>query len=532
MLRRWLSAELFVFIAIWLALSALLRERAFYDPGSLWHVVVGELILTQGMPQTDPFSYTFAGQRWVPQQWGAEVLMALLHRLGGLDLLFLVFTTSLAALYTWIFHRALRAGMTPLLAFLFVVACLFVGAFHYYVRPHMVTIAGMAWTMAVLVDGETGRLPRWRLYSLPLLYALWTNLHGGVLGGLFTLGLTIAGWSGLFLLGRRFPSLRESTPLQGWSDAFRWGTVLFACSLAPLINPHGLEMFRIWQSLVGSSVLPRVVGEHKPLDLSQPFSWPTLGLAVAYLLLLLSAVPRCRVSWLVPLLWLTLSFQSIRQAPLFAITGAIVWSAVWPHSRAFYFLLRHGDGSLARLPTTSRRCPTLAAMPMAAFAVALILQLARVHLPLIGAGWVRLSPEVTPIELKDQLQRYAASVPPGTPIFNDANFGGFLIYFTPTLKIFMDDRCELYGDAWIEHYADTLGLPPEQLGPVFEAWQHQYGFTHALIAAADPPSSLERYLLSRPDRWQPVARARAAVLFALRQDVPSCPPSPWAAQGP
>ncbi|MCS7272291.1 MAG: hypothetical protein NZ703_14505, partial [Gemmataceae bacterium] len=67
-----------VFLILWISLLALMPERAFYDPGSLWHVVVGEIILTQGMPQSDPFSYTCAGQRWVPQQWGAEVLMALL----------------------------------------------------------------------------------------------------------------------------------------------------------------------------------------------------------------------------------------------------------------------------------------------------------------------------------------------------------------------------------------------------------------------------------------------------------------------
>ena len=49
-------------------------------------------------------------------------------------------------------------------------------------------------------------------------------------------------------------------------------------------------------------------------------------------------------------------------------------------------------------------------------------------------------------------------------IFNDANLGGYLIYHAPKAKIFMDDRCELYGDDWIKHYSDTLGLPPEELG--------------------------------------------------------------------
>lgn len=516
MLRRWFTAELLVFVTLWLSLSALLRERAFYDPGSLWHIVVGEHILRHGIPQSDPFTFTFADHHWVPQQWGAELLMALLHRVGQLDFLFLVFTTGLAALYTWLFHRALHYGFTPLLAFPVIVACLFVGAFHYYVRPHMITLAGMAWTMALLVDAEDGQLPMWRLYSLPPLYALWTNLHGGVLGGLFTLGLALGVWATLFLLARWWPVLQDMTPWRRWSDLGRWFAVVLACALAPLLNPHGWEMFRIWQSLVGSKVLPQIVGEHMPLDPTRPFAWPTLLLAVAYLLLLLSAWPRVRISWWVPLLWFLLSFQSIRQAPLFAITVAVVAPVVWPHTRTYRFLLQHSDGTLAQRPTPRRWTYSMVVFPVALWIAASALQLACVPLPLVGTGWVRLSPKVTPIELKEVLQNYASSVPPGTPIFNDANFGGFLIYYTPTLKIFMDDRCELYGDTWLEYYAAVLGSPPEKLGPIFEQWQQRYGFTHALIAATQPPSSLEQYLLSRPDRWRELVRGQAAILFALQ----------------
>ncbi|MCS7021801.1 MAG: hypothetical protein NZU63_08250 [Gemmataceae bacterium] len=518
---QWFPAEAVVFLILWISLLALMPERAFYDPGSLWHVVVGEIILTQGMPQSDPFSYTCAGQRWVPQQWGAEVLMALLHRVGQLDLLLLAFTAGLAGLYTWIFHRTLQDGMAPLLAFLLVAICLFAGAFHYYVRPHMVTIAGMAWTMAIVIDAEKGCLPRWRLYSLPAVYMVWTNLHGGVLGGLMMLGLAAGAWGSIFLV-RRYGSLPYGhTPFQQWSDVKRWVIVLIGCALAPLVNPHGLEMFRIWQSIVGSTVLPRVVGEHMPLDPSRPFAWPVLALACVYGLLLVSAISHLRFSWLLPLMWLVLSFQSIRQAPLFAVTVAIALPALWSFTPTYRFLLAYGDGSLVQPPTARRWRPAMVGIPLLAVGLAFCVQQARCPIPVIGADWARLSTSVTPIELKEQLQRYAASVPPGTPIFNDANFGGFLIYFTPTLKIFMDDRCELYGDAWLEYYADTLALPPEQLGPIFEHWQQRYGFTHALIAATTPASSLERYLLYRSDRWHEVARCQAAILFALRPQQPT-----------
>src|SRR5579872_379302 len=181
--KRLFRPETLFFLATWLVLLLVFRERGFYDPGSLWHIKVGEIILNTGMPQTDPFSYTFEGRGWVPQQWGAEVLMAITHRIGGLDSLLMVFATLVAALYTLIFRKALQAGMGPVLAGLMVLVCLVVGAFHYFVRPHMFTIGFLAWTMISIVDYERGRCTSWRLIGLIPLYVLWTNLHGGVLGG-------------------------------------------------------------------------------------------------------------------------------------------------------------------------------------------------------------------------------------------------------------------------------------------------------------------------------------------------------------
>jgi hypothetical protein len=137
LVSRLFRPEAIFFLCVWLVLLLAFRERGFYDPGSLWHVKVGEIILKDGMPQTDPFSYTFEGQRWMPQQWGAEVLMALAHRVAGFDAMLLAFATGVAALYTLIFRRCLQSGMGWPLAALVVSGCLFVGAFHYFVRPHI-----------------------------------------------------------------------------------------------------------------------------------------------------------------------------------------------------------------------------------------------------------------------------------------------------------------------------------------------------------------------------------------------------------
>lgn len=506
------------FLCVLLLVLVAFRERGFYDPGSLWHVKVGEIILADGIPQTDPFSYTFEGQRWVPQQWGAEVLMAVAHRLGGLDTLLLGFAVLVATLFTLIFTRAVRGGMGPLLAGIVVGGCLFVGAFHYFVRPHMFTIALLGWTMMCVIDYERGRATAWRLAGLIPLYVLWTNLHGGVLGGTMTLGLAVAGWGVLFLANRRREPAVE-TPVTSWRQLALLVAVVIACGLTPFVNPHGLEMIRIWQRIVASKVLPQVVNEHMPMDPTSPLGLAVIGLGVFYLVLLAGTLPKLpRVSWLIPLVWFVLSFKGIRQGPLFAITAAVAIADLWPHTVWHRLLRKYGDGSLAREPEPDGIAAThTGAWLIPAFAVllCLTLQIARVPVPVVGHGWARLDPDFVPDDLTTEVRGYAAVVPPGTRVFNDANLGGYLIYHAPGLKIFMDDRCELYGDDWIRTYSETLGLPPEQLGPEFEAWADHYRFKLAFVMTEPPGKDkppLERYLMDSP-AWQEVARGKRAVMF-------------------
>ena len=511
-MKRLFRHETAFFLAVWLILLVAFRERGFYDPGALWHIKVGEIILDRGFPHTDPFTYTFEGHTWIPQQWGAEVLMAWAHRVGGLDTLLLGFTVLIAGLFTAIFRRATQAGMGPLLAALIVGGALFVGAFHYFVRPHMFTIALLGWTMMCIVDFERGRCGVRRLAWLIPLFVVWTNLHGGVLGGTMTLGCAVAGWGLLFLVNR------DRSPIQSWRTAVLLVGIVVACGLTPFVNPFGMELLNTWERIVGSRVLKLIVNEHMPLDPTSALGQTVIGFGVFYLVMLAGVFPKWpRVSWLIPLVWLFLSFKGIRQGPLFAITAAVALVDLWPHTIWHRLLVKHGDGSLARDPESNpSRNWAWAAIPALAVALAFLLQVTNQPVPVIGSNWARLNPDFIPTELTAEMQAYAASVPPGTRIFNDANLGGYLIYHTPSLKIFMDDRCELYGDDELEYYSDTLGLPPDQLGIRFEEWSNRLHFDRAIVMT-DPTGEdrppLEQYLLNTPGKWREVARAKRAAIF-------------------
>jgi hypothetical protein len=346
-------------------------------------------------------------------------------------------------------------------------------------------------------------------------------MHGGMVGGVATMGLVVMGWSIAKLAGKDTPILnyRQIVPLFG---------LVILCCLTAFVNPYGLELPRIWLSLLGSPVLPRLIVEHAPLY-SRPLdviSLTVLFFGFVYLVALAGTLPKWpRITWLIPLVWLCLAVMRIRNGPLFAITAVIALGDMFPHIRWVNWLTRHGSELLRIQPsgamTGKKRFDCRPALiPFILVLITAMLQIAAIPVPVIGHGWAKLHPRY-PIELLPELKEYEQKHPDGTPIFNEMLFGGFLIYYTPGLRIFIDDRCELYGDKWLLAYAHAIEQDPSQI----DRWAQEYGFD---IALTIPESGFDRYLANSKG-WIAVRRTNPANLYRKKDSYSQ--PSPLRGEG-
>jgi hypothetical protein len=492
--------EAAVFLFCWLLLLLAGRERFFADPGSLWHITVGEKNLHDGqLVRTDPFSFTRNGQAWLAQWWLAECVLALLHRVGGLDAVAVAAVTLMASLLTWLYHRCLRAGMHPLLGLLVIALVMMGTLYNFHPRPSLITTLGVAWTCACLVDFEAGRTSLLRLFGLVPLFVLWANMHGGMAGGVLCLALAGLGWSVT-------PFINGPAPLQGRQYLVYAGLVAL-CVLAAFVNPYGAALPRVWFALMTSAVLPRLIQEHGPLWTAGNAAWIVGFQAAIYLGCVLSVpVVRWRVTWLLPLVFLVLTWTRVRYGPIFTVSMAVALADAYPDFRWTGWLARKGSVLFRPRPAVGR--PGLLALlpPALLVATSFVLQAAAVCVPVIGAGWVRLDQTELPVGLLPPLREYERCHPDGTPLFNDMLFGGFLIYYTPGLRVFIDDRCELYGDDGLLEYAHAYFEDPGQI----DRWQEQYHFDAALVRTG---SGIDLYLRQHPDRWTPVGQTPAATFF-------------------
>jgi len=542
----WISAGSVAFVVVFLALMALGRDRMLRDPGTLWHPAVGQWILDHGaLPEADWFSFSRGGSPWIAQQWLGELAMAMAYGWCGLDGLLLGAASVIASTFALIAVRLSRAGLAgPFVGFVLLLA-IAASSYHFMPRPHLATIAGMALLQAVLLDVDAGRRSVSWLLALPWLVIVWTNVHGGALGGIASLWLVVFGW---MVLPR------------AWPARFAFGTVTRRVSLVVvaallstavvIVNPYGLMLPATWVRLMGSDVLPRLIVEHAPLAPLSSEAAMLLLLAVVYGAVLVRAW-RCgaamRVSWLLPMVWLVLAVSRVRHGPLFAVTAAL---AVADVLAATGVPARFRRGDAARAPVRWRAW----GVPVGLVVTCVVFQVAGVAMPVVGAGWARLRGDHWPIEtaavLKAEIasrgglasgvrrspdlgkdgapiHRLRAVVPGGAPlessgtsafsesyspsraarggrvrVFNDLRYGGYLMQFVPEAAIFVDDRCELYGDAMLSAYAS---LAPRRAPEV----ALQLGCDYALLRRG----SRAARAFDGDGRWRVLAEDAAAALF-------------------
>jgi hypothetical protein len=463
------------FVICYLCLLILLwvigRTNLLRDGDTFWHVAVGRKILAErALVYHDPFTFTFEGQPWVANQWLSECLMAGTDRVAGLDGLLLLSATVIAAVFGQALCRLVGVGLHPLLATLSFAIFFASSASNLHARPHLATFALLSVTFGLLLDVEDERCQLRRLWILVPLFIVWANLHGGILGGLGTLCLVAGGWAIRFLVLR-------SGPLRTRRQLVELSVLVMACGLAILVTPYGKYMSQAWAAILGMD-LPNLVIEHAPLDPRSPFGIMTLAAGFFFLSVLLSTGRRvARVCWWVPSVWLLLACLRHRHAPLFSITAFLALASMLRHSRVLPLLERRGF--FRRQPEDGLRHDNCrGAMPWLLVTVSLLggLSMLRGMGSADGPRWASPDPFVWPASVRPCLDAYVRGQPAGTKVFNEVNYGGFLIYNYPELRVFIDGRCELFGEPFLWRY-----LAAKEQPQILDEWYGQYDFAAALV---------------------------------------------------
>jgi hypothetical protein len=269
------------------------------DNSLFTHLATGRLILDDGIPRHDPYSFTAAGEPWVVQSWLASWAYGLLDSWWGpaaVRVLMGLTTATLAGM-VWALTRPAKS-----LAGRIVIAGLVlgVGTSVWAPRPLLVGLVLLGLTLLV----AEGRVPPWVL--LPAMW-VWVNAHGS-----FPLALVALA---AFALGRRLDGKSPTTELKalGWAAG---GVAL------GILNPLGpvLVVFPV-RLLQRQEVLQQIIEWQSP---SFSSAWARLFLAQVLLaVVLLVRKPSYRTA--IPLVVFTaaalLGVRNIAVASLVFVPG-------------------------------------------------------------------------------------------------------------------------------------------------------------------------------------------------------------------
>lgn len=167
--------------------------QRLFDNSFLWHLRTGELILdTGGIPRTDSYSFVAQGTDWVVQSWLVEVVYAAIDRAVGPIGLRVLGAVVGAALMILLFQMALRIAKETWRATGLTLVAVFALSQLWTIRPlafGLVFFAVLVW--AVELPGSWVR--RHCLWTLPVLFWFWVNVHGSFALGFFYLLLHFIG---------------------------------------------------------------------------------------------------------------------------------------------------------------------------------------------------------------------------------------------------------------------------------------------------------------------------------------------------
>lgn len=501
-LARWVLPTLGgLLIAVAYAFTLLVRAGALFagdgDVGR--HVRVGtDILATRTIPRVDLYSHTMGGEVFIPYEWLSEVIYAWAHTVAGLPGVAVLAGLLFAGAVSLVYVTMVRWGVPTLLAFVFGFGSMVLQSMHLLPRPHLFTTLLVAAFALVLHEVRRGA-PGNRLLVLPVLMAVWANLHGGFLIGFILLFL--------FALDAAWQAWRESD-----SDAanrLRWVGIAGAlCFAASLLTPAGLEL---WPHTTGYLKLDYLV------DTTQEYRSPDFHqtLLKLYLITLLYGVSilawlRSRVDLLGLVVYVTFTafaLHSARNIPLFGVL-CLPWMAVWTreviaqgteNGRGNRFLRWAGD--------MDRSTRDLVGWPvvLAAGAVITVVAMRPDHRPLY-----RWSAERYPVEAVKNLE----SIRGEGPVYNQFEWGGYLLYAAwPEVPVFIDGQTDFYGEELTKQYSRIREVQP--------GWQDlldEHGISWALI----PPDAPLASALELHPEWNLTYRDSTAVSYvrAPRSDLP------------
>jgi len=500
-LRKLISAGLLIILGLLVLLTAF--QKQYQDSDILWALKSGEWILSNlRVPSTDPFSYTFASMPWVDFTWGFQVLVHLVYAyLGGWAGLFIFQCLVVGATFAFLYAnlRLLTNRGYLAIGVLFIV---FVGAHtRFFIRPHLFEYFFVSLTLLLYALHEReGRMGF--LYLLLPVQVLWVNIHSSAILGIFI--------AGAYFCGQIIDGFRQGAIGPGPDVFSRARRLLAPALLVPvvsLLNPYGLKLiiFPFVHNSPDNSDAIRHINEWAAPNLKELFFYVFPFPLDHFAFVLIAALTAAA---------LFLNARRVKARDLFLLAAGLYMALSHVRWIALFFffaapvLVANGAAYLDSRRAGGRCLKWLATLLSVFFAIVMLYDyLGPARAADRGVG---LKHGAYPSGTVEFMKREGIT----GNIYNEYVFGGYLIYFYPEVKVFIDGRTPtVYSPLFF--WKSRLAVDQrrwDRLAVDQRRWDRlagEYGIDIALLKPANPLCARLRDSME----WKAVSFDDTSVLF-------------------
>jgi hypothetical protein len=472
-LRAWWRlnlSQLWVFVVV--AFTAMFLEGRLLSVDLAYHIRAGEIMVrTHSLIRSDTLSFTAAGRPWLDQQWGAQLLFASLYRAGGWAALGLFKAALVAVIFSFVYLACRGAGASVRLACGLTLASFIVTGFGLPLRPQLLALALFAATLWI-VFGR--RQHPGRMLAVPVMVAVWANIHGSFFLAPLVLGLA-------WLEDRRDRSPVARTTM----------TAALASVAAATLNPFGL---RVWTYAFGISTNPliaRIISEWQAPTIRQKVGATFFLSGVAAMVVL---ARRSRPAPWLSLLWLGVFFLG----GLLAVRNILWWALVAPPVLAG--VLRGPGDPPRRIEPSSALHTVIAGSLVAVFFVTF---------PWWGKSAARPPQDLLWPAPPGITAAVSHLLPQQGRLFNAQLWGSWFELSLPTHRVFVDSRIEVYpASVWSDY---------ENVSRGHEGWQRILDRWGVSVVAADRKEQKDLIpLIAHDPNWRLAFSDRDGFVFVRR----------------
>ena len=443
----------------------------YFETDYLWITKGGEWILkNHQIPRVDIWSYTLSDYPWIFHEWGSGVIAYLISSNVGYWAMVLLGSVmmTVAMLINSPKKFIYRYYVVYLIAA--ILLALPMAGF----RPQQFSFLFVAIYFALYIKYFKNKTISW-LIPIPIIMALWVNLHGG-----FFLGLAV----GLYMILTKFAQRIGLFSKLGFiSKPTKRDFIILTCTLvvtflASLLNPYGIHIYReVYNTLFAISV---PISEWSPTA-----NWIII---IAYgLFVAITTIVRRKI----PVEILLACYVGLASLLIQKFISLFIIISLYP------FCLGLSEVSKS---VRSNRLEFIANKSRKWFILMFVLILLAAIRFSLSKSWDM------PVGAVEYLKTQPA---PGKKMINNYGWGGYLVTNYPEQKVFIDGRMASWRekDRFLarDFLLITLGIKPNSW--LFD----QYGVDWAILYIQKDKKIIEG--LSQSTDWQELYRDNVSVIY-------------------